>query len=418
MADNFDKILDECIDRINHGESLESCLSDYSQYAEQLEPLLIAIFQTKEAYSFQPSGKAKRAARQRFNHAREKLARVREEKQSLFLGVLDVLDRSKTWVMVAASVFALVILSVGIVAASNNSLPGGLLYPVKTAMEQARLALTFSEAEKARLHIAFAEHRMEEITEMSQRGEIGQIAKLTPTLEQHIEDAEQVILAIDESQVAQELKINLEESADQQLSNLEGTLQQATEDTKSLITQALEDSAKSYGIALEATLAGSISPSLVGKVGTIQILVTNLSPIEEIDSVIVQIDKIEVYLAGGPDSGWIIVMDEQKSFDLMGLIGGKEVELGSMEVNAGTYTQVQIEITNATVTVDGEEHDAPISSETLNFIRPFRVEEDGTISLILGFDGQKSIKVTDQGWNMIKPVVTLLVPKIEEEEVE
>jgi len=84
MPNDFDKILDECIDRINRGESLESCLTDYPEYVEQLEPLLQAILQTKEAYSFAPSASTKRVARQRFNAALESLERKREVRQPLF----------------------------------------------------------------------------------------------------------------------------------------------------------------------------------------------------------------------------------------------------------------------------------------------------------------------------------------------
>ena len=69
MTNNFDKILDECIDRINLGESVNACLSDYPDYIEQLEPLLQAMLQTREAYSFAPSASAERAARQHFNAA-------------------------------------------------------------------------------------------------------------------------------------------------------------------------------------------------------------------------------------------------------------------------------------------------------------------------------------------------------------
>ena len=50
MADNFDRILDECIDRINRGQSLEDCLADYPEYVKQLEPLLRALLQTQGAY--------------------------------------------------------------------------------------------------------------------------------------------------------------------------------------------------------------------------------------------------------------------------------------------------------------------------------------------------------------------------------
>ena len=84
MEKNFDKILDECIDRINKGDTLEQCLADNSAYARQLEPLLRLIFQAKKSYPFTPSINAKEEARQRFNKALEKLEQKRFEKQSLF----------------------------------------------------------------------------------------------------------------------------------------------------------------------------------------------------------------------------------------------------------------------------------------------------------------------------------------------
>ncbi len=66
MANDFERILDECIDRLGRGESLEQCLTDNPEHAKQLEPLLRAMAQTKAAYSFTPSVDAKREARQRF----------------------------------------------------------------------------------------------------------------------------------------------------------------------------------------------------------------------------------------------------------------------------------------------------------------------------------------------------------------
>lgn len=95
MADNFDEILDKCIDRINQGESLKSCLAAYPQYAKQLEPLLGVIIQTKEAYFFQPSTNTKRIAKQRFNQVREESSRLRAEKYSL---LPRVFAWSKTWI--------------------------------------------------------------------------------------------------------------------------------------------------------------------------------------------------------------------------------------------------------------------------------------------------------------------------------
>ena len=105
MNRNFDEILDECIDRINHGESLEACLAGYPEYAEQLEPLLQAMLQTQEVYSFAPSGNAKREARQRFNAALERLEQRRGEKQPLFGRVLGW---PRAWATVATVLLILI----------------------------------------------------------------------------------------------------------------------------------------------------------------------------------------------------------------------------------------------------------------------------------------------------------------------
>jgi hypothetical protein len=99
MADIFDRILDECIDRINRGESLEACLADYPQYSEQLEPLLRTMVSTQMAYPFTPSTTAKRTARQRFNTALKELEQKREERQPLFPRLLGW---SRVWATATA----------------------------------------------------------------------------------------------------------------------------------------------------------------------------------------------------------------------------------------------------------------------------------------------------------------------------
>jgi len=98
MANEFDRILDECIDRINRGERLEDCLASYPEHAQRLRPLLQTMLETKEAYLFEPSASVKRTSRQRFNIALEELAQTREEKRLPFPWVFG---RSRAWVAVA-----------------------------------------------------------------------------------------------------------------------------------------------------------------------------------------------------------------------------------------------------------------------------------------------------------------------------
>jgi hypothetical protein len=101
MKDNLDKILDECIDRINRGESIDACLADYPAYREEIRPLLSAMIETKTACSFTPSTRAKSFHKQRFNVALVSSREKRERKSPWFSWILS---RSKVWAPVAAAV--------------------------------------------------------------------------------------------------------------------------------------------------------------------------------------------------------------------------------------------------------------------------------------------------------------------------
>jgi hypothetical protein len=101
MKDNLNKILDECIDRINRGESIESCLSDFPEYSEKLEPILHTMLKTKTAYTFAPSARAKNFQRQRLNAALVASRERRERKRS---PVDRILGWSKVWAPVAAAI--------------------------------------------------------------------------------------------------------------------------------------------------------------------------------------------------------------------------------------------------------------------------------------------------------------------------
>jgi hypothetical protein len=105
MNGYFEKILDECLDRVNRGESIETCLKDYPEQANELEPLLRAASQAKKAYVFTPSDDAKRRSRQEFYAVLEK-----KKSPSIFNWLLD---KSRVWGTVAG---VLVVLAVGFFA--------------------------------------------------------------------------------------------------------------------------------------------------------------------------------------------------------------------------------------------------------------------------------------------------------------
>ncbi len=99
MKNNLGRILDECIDRINRGESFEACLTDYPDYRAELTPLLHAMLDTKSAYYFTPSVRAKNFQRQRFTAALVASRERRARKKPVFAWILGW---SKVWAPVAA----------------------------------------------------------------------------------------------------------------------------------------------------------------------------------------------------------------------------------------------------------------------------------------------------------------------------
>jgi hypothetical protein len=76
MTEDFDLILDECIERVSRGDSLENCLSDYPAYSERLKPLLQSVYHIQQVYGSAPSADAKRAARRKLYAALDKRRRM------------------------------------------------------------------------------------------------------------------------------------------------------------------------------------------------------------------------------------------------------------------------------------------------------------------------------------------------------
>ena len=72
--------------------------------------------------------------------------------------------------IIIAILLAVSALGGGTVYASQDSLPGDALYPVKLGTEQARLVLTPSDAAKVGLQLTFANSRLEEMSALVEKG--------------------------------------------------------------------------------------------------------------------------------------------------------------------------------------------------------------------------------------------------------
>jgi len=155
-------ILDACVERILRGDSIEDCLKTYPEQASELEPALRAAVSAAGVRTIRPRDEFHRAARARL------LSSV-EAGPARRWG-LGGLGMRRGWVVAVAVVMALLLVGGGTVsAASVNSLPGDLLYPVKTAGEKVESFFTFGRENKASFHVRIAERRLREIEQMAER---------------------------------------------------------------------------------------------------------------------------------------------------------------------------------------------------------------------------------------------------------
>ncbi len=176
-AKEFENILDECLDQLIKGETIESCLARYPQYAAALEPLLKTAQETRVAAAVKPRPEFRQRAAGEFQEAVRNLPV--KKGGSAFKWQLR-------WALPVAVVLILLAGGSGTVVAASNSLPDSPLYQVKLATESVQMAFTFSEQSKAELYARFVDYRVEEIVKMAEDGNTQQVEQATERMNGHL----------------------------------------------------------------------------------------------------------------------------------------------------------------------------------------------------------------------------------------
>lgn len=96
------------------------------------------------------------------------LGRIEGEKAKSRLSGFNIFNFSMKKTIVGFIAFVLILGGGSMVVASNSATPGSLLFPVELALENMQLKLS-GEARKGELRLRFAEERLEEIREVSQK---------------------------------------------------------------------------------------------------------------------------------------------------------------------------------------------------------------------------------------------------------
>ncbi len=227
------EVVNDCLEALRHGESIDDCLSRHPDIADELRPLLTAALAMAEVAPAR-DGTARRMAHTRFEGAvRHHLATNR--RIAARFSIRDWWNtRASGWRRVWAAGFAsmalFVILSTGAAYASNDALPDSPLYPVKRATEHARLAITFSDESRAIYHLELIERRTLELAAVAESGDQTRAEALSRDVLKNIEFA-RVEAGYTEAGVAQQEAVQQTEATDQLAGETAATITLAPDDS-------------------------------------------------------------------------------------------------------------------------------------------------------------------------------------------
>lgn len=141
------------------------------------------------------------------------------------------------------------------------------------------------------------------------------------------------------------------------------------------------------------TADSSSDSSTTTTAGVFQLVLKD-KPVDNATNIYVTIDVIRVHKAPG---NFIVVSEEEQEYDLLELKNNPE-EIVETDLEAGHYNQIRMSVVSGRIIVDEEgveaEYELQVTSGEIKIPVQFRVEESGTVKIILDFDADKSIKVT------------------------
>jgi hypothetical protein len=268
----FNDILNDCLERLLvKGETVDQCLAHEPEVAEALEPLLQTAATAKEAITIEPDAVFRAKARYEFRSALQEAA-ARKQRPISFWRL--------RWATVVATLLIVLSAGSGMVAAANNSMPDGPLYPIKLAVEQLQISLTSSPLDKVKLYAELSDRRVAEIIYLTGKGnvelaevatrqldhQLKVIASLAITLVYQEEDAVFGTLSTTPAVTKAETQAGQEPQASQGPPRLEGSqdglgwfLEQHAASNQQALQQALESASEEVKPILEQAIEVSLA---------------------------------------------------------------------------------------------------------------------------------------------------------------
>jgi len=168
------------------------------------------------------------------------------------------------------------------------------------------------------------------------------------------------------------------------------------------------------GIGVLSGCASSTKPTQ-DRQGEIRVYLVD-SP-AEYDAVNIVVTEVSVHSSDADSaSGWVVLNDATRTFDLLTLRNGASQILGETLLNTGDYTQIRLKLADScTVIVDGQTHPLEVPSGAqsgLKLNHPFQIAANTLYELTLDFDATRSIHVTGNDRYMLSPVIRVAANQI------
>ncbi|MGH7491412.1 MAG: DUF4382 domain-containing protein [bacterium] len=112
------------------------------------------------------------------------------------------------------------------------------------------------------------------------------------------------------------------------------------------------------------------------------------------------------------DGQWITISNQPQTVNLLEWNNGNVLQLGQADVQAGTYTQIRLQIASAEVVWNGLRFDMTVPSGSTSGLKlnaKFEVVAGSTYDIVLDFDAERSVVTTGLRLNpsgfKLKPVI-------------
>lgn len=184
MAKKLDDILNDCLEMLAAGESIDFCLERFPRHREELRPLL----ETASAAMISATGptyrqEAKARGLRRLTAAVVERG-VPSNRWPRWLGWQARVP--KAVYAGAIAIFITTGMVVGTGPVSSNSVPGEPLYWLKTQRENISLMLPQSDVSKAETHARLATERLREMSRLSDMGRFDEAGEVVTRIRLHL----------------------------------------------------------------------------------------------------------------------------------------------------------------------------------------------------------------------------------------